>query len=137
MSTRTDPNTRRTRKEFDFLVAECGYDGNRKAAELREFRFRLGDGVVPLRGAVPKWTARERVVCVAERDFGGFCGLEDVLLRKFTSLHVALPLMNLAQRWVMSFLKGRRWGELWGRPLPDVGKKDWRPPVEGVEAKAD
>jgi hypothetical protein len=45
--------------------------------------------------------------------------------------------MNLVQRWVMSFLKGRRWGDVWGRPLPDVRKEDWSPPVQGVAVKAD
>lgn len=137
LSERTDPNTQRTRKEFDFLIADSDYDGTSRRAEFRDARLRLGDGVVPLRGAVPKWMKRERVVCVAERDFGGLFNLEDILLRKLTSLHCVLPLMNLAQRWVLSFLKGRRWGELWGRPLPDVAKSDWRSPVEGVETKAD
>ncbi len=137
LSERTDPNTQRTRKEFDFLIADSDYDGTSRPAEFRDARLRLGDGVVPLHGAVPKWMKRERVVCVAERDFGGLFNLEDIFLRKFTSLHCALPLMNLAQRWVLSFLKGRRWGELWGRPLPDVAKNDWRSPVQGVEAKAD
>jgi hypothetical protein len=138
LSERTDPNTQRTRKEFDFLIADSDYDGgSRNAAPFRDSRLRLGDGVVPLFGAVPRWIKRERVVCVAERDFGGLFHLEDVFVRKFTSLHVTLPLMGLVQRWVMSFLKGRRWGELWGRPLPDVAKQDWRSPVEGVETKAD
>jgi pimeloyl-ACP methyl ester carboxylesterase len=137
LSVRTDPNTGSSRKEFDFLSAEGGYDGSRKPAEFREFRLRLGDGVVPLQGAVPRWVRREAVACVAERDFGGLLKLEDILLRKFTSLHVSLPLMNLVQRWVMSFLKGRRWGDVWGRPLPDVKKEDWRPPVQGVAVRAD
>jgi pimeloyl-ACP methyl ester carboxylesterase len=138
LSERTDPNTQRTRKEFDFLITDSDYDGgNRNVAPFRDFRLRLGDGVVPLDGAVPKWIKRERVVCVARRDFGGLFHLEDAFVRKFTSLHVTLPLMSLAQRWVLSFLKGRRWGELWGRPLPDVAKSDWRSPVEGVEARAD
>ncbi len=137
LSQRTDPNTGRTRKEFDFLIGECDYDGSSRPAEFRDDRLRLGDGVVPLRGAVPKWMRRDRVVCVAERDFGGLFNLEDLFLRKFTSLHCALPLMNLAQRWVVSFLKGRRWGELWGRPLPDVARGEWRSPVDGVETKAD
>ncbi len=138
ISDRTDPNTSQTRKEFDFLIADSDYDGgNRNAAPFRELRLRLGDGVVPLHGSVPRWIKRERVVCVAERDFGGLFQLEDVFVRKFTSLHVTLPLMGLAQRWVMSFLKGRRWGELWGRPLPDVANGDWRSPLEGVETRAD
>lgn len=137
LSVRTDPATGRARKEWDFLIADSDYDGGRDPASVRELRLRLGDGVVPLRGAVPRWAERTRVVCVAERDFGGPVGLEDVLLRKFTSLHCALPLMNLAQRWVLSFLKGRRWGEVWGRPLPDVDPAGWRPPVPGVGIKAD
>lgn len=137
LSVRTDPGTGRTHREWDFLIADAGYDGSDKPASYREFRLRLGDGVVPLRGAVPAWMSRERVVCVAERDFGGPFGLENILVRKFTSLHVALPLMNLVQRWVLSFLKGRRWGEVWGRPLPDVKPSDWQPPVAGVGRKDD
>ncbi len=138
VSERTDPNTGSTRREFDFLAGEADYaGGQRNPARFRDERLRLGDGVVPVLGAVPKWVKREHVVCVAERDFGGFFTTEDILVRKFTSLHVTLPLMSLAQRWVMSFLKGKRWGEIWGRPLPDVSKADWRSPVEGVEVKAD
>ena len=137
VSERTDPNTGRTCKEFDFLIGECDYEGSPRPAGFRDARLRLGDGVVPLSGAVPKWMRRELVVCVAERDFGGLFNVEDLFLRKFASLHCALPLMNLAQRWVVSFLKGRRWGELWGRPLPDVAKGDWRSPVDGVEVRAD
>ena len=139
LSTRTDPTTQRTRKEWDFLIADSDYGGSNNPWSFREARLRLGDGVVPLRGAVPKWMAksRERVVCVAERDFGGLLGLEDALVRKCTSLHATLPLMSLTQRWVVSFLKGRRWGEVWGRPLPDVRATDWRPPVQGVGIKAD
>jgi hypothetical protein len=133
----TDPATNRTRREWDFLIADSGYDGSKDPASAQEFRLRLGDGVVPVRGSVPPWIARERVVCVAERDFQGFLGLEDVVVRKFTSLHVTLPLMNLAQRWVLSFLKGRRWGDVWGRPLPDVKAAAWQPPVAGVDRKAD
>jgi pimeloyl-ACP methyl ester carboxylesterase len=139
LSLRTDPTTGLTRREWNFLVAEADYEGGGSAASAREFRLRLGDGVVPLRGAVPKWAEakRERIVCVAERDFGGPLDLEDVVVRKFTSLHVTLPLMNLVQRWVLSFLKGRRWGELWGRPLPDVRPADWRPPVAGAGVVSD
>ena len=137
VSERTDPDAGRTCKEFDFLIGECDYEGSPRPAGFRDARLRLGDGVVPLSGAVPKWMRRELVVCVAERDFGGLFNVEDLFLRKFASLHCALPLMNLAQRWVVSFLKGRRWGELWGRPLPDVAKGDWRSPVDGVEVRAD
>jgi len=137
LSVVTDAVTSKTRREWDFLIAESGYDGSKDPAAAQEFRLRLGDGVVPLRGAVPPWMPRERVVCVAERDFQGFLGLEDIMVRKFTSLHVTLPVMNLAQRWVLSFLKGRRWGDVWGRPLPDVKPAAWQPPIPGVDRKAD
>jgi len=137
LSLRTDPGSGRSRKEWDFLIAEADYDGSTNPAAAREHRLRLGDGVVPLRASVPTWIDRKRVVCVAERDFGGLFHLEDALVRKFTTLHVILPLMNLVQRWVLSFLKGRRWGEVWGRPLPDVRSADWLPPIPGVGVKAD
>jgi pimeloyl-ACP methyl ester carboxylesterase len=138
VSDRTDPNTGRTKREFDFLVGERDYEGEeRTPASFRDLRLRLGDGVVPLHGAVPRWIKRECVVCVAERDFRGLLDFQEMLVRKFTSLHVTLPLMNLVQRWVMSFLKGERWGEIWGRPLPDVAKSEWRSPVAGAETRAD
>jgi pimeloyl-ACP methyl ester carboxylesterase len=138
VSDRTDPNTGRTKREFDFLVGERDYEGEeRTPASFRDLRLRLGDGVVPIHGAVPRWIKRECVVCVAERDFRGLLDFQEMLVRKFTSLHVTLPLMNLVQRWVMSFLKGERWGEIWGRPLPDVAKREWRSPVAGAETRAD
>jgi hypothetical protein len=138
VSDRTDPNTGRKTREFDFLVGERDYEGGeRNTASRRDLRLSLGDGVVPLQGAVPPWMKREYVVSVAERDFRGLFDIEDRLVRKFTSLHVTLPLMNLVQRWVLSFLKGERWGDLWGRPLPDVAKREWRSPVEGAEVRAD
>ena len=138
VSERTDPNTGRATREFDFLVGERDYGGEeRDRAAHCDLRLRLGDAVVPLHGAVPRWIKRECVVCVAERDFGGLFDFKDTLVRKFTSLHVALPVMNLAQRWVLSFLRGERWGDLWGRPLPDVAKREWRSPVGGAETRAD
>src|SRR5207247_1713352 len=80
LSVVTHPATNKTRRQWDFLIADAGYDGSKDPASAKEFRLRLGDGVVPLRGSVPPWIARERVVCVAERDFQGFLGLEDVVV---------------------------------------------------------
>jgi pimeloyl-ACP methyl ester carboxylesterase len=100
----------------------------------RKLRLKLGDGTVPLRGAVPDWASREAVVCVGERDFGDF---ENFLLRKLPSLHSVLPWMNLVHRWLVAFLKDKQAGKarIWGRPLPDVRWSDWRSPVAGAEIR--
>jgi len=49
-------------------------------------------------------------------------------------LHASLPLMNLVQRRVISFLRGTKTGDLWGRPLPGVTR--WDPGFPGVVNKA-
>ena len=124
---------------FSFDAEEEEYRGDDKgktADEVRAWRLRLGDGVVPIAGALPRWVDRASVVGVVEKDFGGFLGFgENFPLRKAVSLHVALPLMNLVQRWIVSFFRGRRWGDLWGRPLPDVPRNDWQSPVPKAEAR--
>jgi hypothetical protein len=104
------------------------------SAETRALRNTLGDGTVPVRGAVPAWADRERVVGLARRDFGSF---ENLLLRGFTSLHSVLPWLNLVHRWVVAFLKDKQAGkaDVWGRPLPDVRRPDWKSPVGGARLK--
>jgi hypothetical protein len=101
---------------------------------VRERRLKLGDGTVPLKGAVPDWATREAVVCVAERDFGT---LENFPLRKLPTLHSILPWMNMVHRWIVAFLRDKKAGKarIFGRPLPDVRWTDWKSPVAGVELR--
>jgi pimeloyl-ACP methyl ester carboxylesterase len=119
---------------FAFDVEPREYRGEDGVpAEIDARRGNLGDGTVPLRGAVPEWADPSSVVGVAERDFGGFLGVgENLPFRKGMTLHAALPLMNLVQRWTISFLRGERWGDLWGRPLPGAPIQDWQSPVAGA-----
>lgn len=118
---------------FAFDAEEKEYRGEGgPPANVDGWRGNLGDGTVPLDGAVPEWADRHSIVGVAERDFGGFLGFgENLPLRKGMSLHASLPLMNLVQRWTISFLRGSKWGDLWGRPLPGLPIKDWTSPVPG------
>lgn len=126
-----------SRFQFDTESDEYrGDDKGKTAEEVRSWRLRLGDGVVPLAGALPRWANPRAVVGVVEKDFGGFLGFgENLPLRKAVSLHVALPLMNLVQRWIVSFFRGKKWGDLWGRPLPNVPKVEWQSPVPMVEMR--
>lgn len=119
---------------FAFDVEPKEYRGEAGVpGEVDGWRDNLGDGTVPLHGAVPEWADRDSVVGVAERDFGGFLGVgENLPFRKGMTLHAALPLMNLVQRWTISFLRGAKWGDLWGRPLPGLPIGDWTSPVAGA-----
>jgi len=101
---------------------------------IKLHRMQLGDGTVPIRGAVPDWGTREAVVCVGERDFGA---LENLGLRTFPSLHAMLPWLNLVHRWTVAFLTDKKAGKakIWGRPLPDVTVGNWKIPVEGATRK--
>ncbi len=48
----------------------------------------------------------------------------------------ALPNMNLVQRLVVSHFTDQRYGDVWGRPAPDLpqGTK-WKPPIAGLRMK--
>src|SRR5262249_24018613 len=124
---------------FDFKEEEDGFDPESDAdpAEspaLAELRSRLGDGTVAIRGAVPDWADRERVVCLARRDFGAF---ENFPLEGFASLHAVLPWLNLVHRWIIAFFKNKDAGKakIWGRPLFDVRRSAWSSPVAGAAVK--
>jgi pimeloyl-ACP methyl ester carboxylesterase len=86
-----------------------------------------GDNTVPYLGARASFIPTEEVVCVIPKDFG-FSEIKDKLLER-TGFHSTLPNMNLVQRLVVSHLKGEKYGEIWGRPAPDLGSKRWDPPI--------
>jgi pimeloyl-ACP methyl ester carboxylesterase len=86
-----------------------------------------GDNTVPYLGAQASFIPTEEVVCVSPKDFG-FSEIKDKLLET-TGFHSILPNMNLVQRLVVSHLKGEKYGEVWGRPAPDIGSKKWDPPI--------
>ena len=88
-----------------------------------------GDGTVPLQGAVPDWADPQAVVAVNAGDFRP-SELRDRFLRSQLGLHSTLPLMNVVQRWVISFLRGEVTGELYGRRLPGLPR--WEPPFAGT-----
>ena len=91
-----------------------------------------GDGTVPYLGAKPAFLPVENLVCVSDDDFG-YWELKDRFLEGVgVGLHATLPLMNLVQRLVASHFLGRPYGEVWGRPAPDIGDTPWNPPIKGL-----
>lgn len=86
-----------------------------------------GDETVPLRGAIPPWEEAWRNSVVVQRsDFAWLGEIGDRVLCDQLGLHSTLPLLDLAQRWIINFFRpewagDRRLGQhgkLWGRPLP-------------------
>jgi pimeloyl-ACP methyl ester carboxylesterase len=94
-------------------------------------RMETGDGTVPLRGAVPSFLERRHLVCLRPDDFG-YWELKDKALLALTGFHSLLPGLNLAQRLVVSHLRGRPTKGVWGRPAPGVSQADWAPPIRGL-----
>lgn len=93
-----------------------------------------GDNTVPYLGARAGFIPTEQVVCVAPDDFG-FWEFRDRLLEK-TGFHSSLPNMNLVQRLVVSHFKDRAYGDVWGRPAPDLKPgAAWDPPIRGLARK--
>ena len=93
-----------------------------------------GDNTVPYLGARCNFIPTEELVCVTPADFG-FWEFKDKLLEK-GGFHSTLPNMNLVQRLVISHLKGEIYGDVWGRPAPDLNlaQKPWNPPISGLRA---
>ena len=90
---------------------------------------------MPYLGGKPPFLTDERLVCVSADDFG-YWELKDRFLEGIgAGLHATLPLMNLVQRLVASHFLGRQYGELWGRPAPDIGAVLWDPPIRGLPSK--
>jgi pimeloyl-ACP methyl ester carboxylesterase len=93
-----------------------------------------GDNTVPYLGARAKFIPTEQVVCVTPDDFS-FWEFKDRLLGN-TGLHSSLPNMNLVQRLVVSHFKGAIYGDVWGRPAPDLAPgTTWDPPIQGLRMK--
>jgi pimeloyl-ACP methyl ester carboxylesterase len=125
---------------FEFRQEKDGYDpdGDDDPAVVRplvDTRSRLGDGTVAIRGAIPDWADRDRVVAMARRDFGK---LENLPLKGFASLHAILPWLNLVHRWIIAFFKDKDAGKakITARPLFDVAQPAWQSPVVGAALKA-
>jgi pimeloyl-ACP methyl ester carboxylesterase len=98
-------------------------------------KTQTGDGTVPYLGAQAAFLRVEKLVCVCDDDFG-YWELKDRLLERVaTGLHAALPLMNLVQRLVASHCLGKPFGEVWGRPAPDLGDATWAPPIRHLRRK--
>lgn len=92
-----------------------------------------GDGTVPLRGAIPPFLAKEKLVAVNSDAFGMF-EIGDKLLLRAAGLHAMLPAMNLVQRLVIGHLrKGFRPSFNGSKPVPGVTLAKWSPPISGVK----
>ena len=97
-------------------------------------RIYTGDNTVPYLGARAKFIPTEQVVCVTPGDFS-FWEFKDRLLEN-TGFHSTLPNMNLVQRLVVSHFKGYRYGDVWGRPAPDLAAgQAWDPPIKDLPPK--
>ncbi len=114
-----------------------------------------GDETVPLRGATPPWADPWRnSVVVVRKDFAWLGEMGDRILCDQLGLHSTLPLLNLAQRWIINFLRPEwstdkslgQHGKLWGRPLPgfptaapggiatrDECQKQWQNLIPGLK----
>jgi pimeloyl-ACP methyl ester carboxylesterase len=94
-------------------------------------RGETGDNTVPYAGARSGFIPTEQVVCVTPGDFS-FWEFRDRLLEA-TGFHSTLPAMNLAQRLVVSHFRGQIYGDVWGRPAPDLEPGvAWNPPIKGL-----
>ncbi|MBU6402789.1 MAG: hypothetical protein KGS61_20910, partial [Verrucomicrobia bacterium] len=98
-------------------------------------KTQTGDGTVPYLGAKPPFLTTDQLVCVCADDFG-YWELRDGLLEAVgVGLHPRLGVMNLVHRLIVSHLLGAQFGEVWGRPAPDLGAAPWNPPIPGLRRK--
>ena len=105
------------------------WDGHDSAAHVL-----TGDETVPYLGARSSFIPIEQIVCVVPGDYD-FWELKDKLLNK-AGFHANLPNMNLVQRLVVSHFKDEKYGDVWGRPAPDLpAEKSWDPPIKGLKKK--
>ncbi|HEY5911251.1 MAG TPA: alpha/beta hydrolase [Verrucomicrobiae bacterium] len=97
-------------------------------------RVETGDHTVPYLGSRAKFIPAQQVVCVTPADFS-FWEFKDRVLEA-TGFHSMLPSLNLAQRLVVSHFRGRLYGDVWGRPAPDLDPgAAWDPPIAGLPAR--
>jgi pimeloyl-ACP methyl ester carboxylesterase len=107
---------------------------NQWAADQPAQRTLTGDNTVPYLGARASFIPTDQVVCVSPQDFG-LLEFKDRLLEN-VGFHATLPSMNLVQRLVVSHFKGRKYGDIWGRPAPDLPADEvWDPPIRGLGRK--
>ncbi|MEX2080768.1 MAG: hypothetical protein WEC33_04060, partial [Dehalococcoidia bacterium] len=101
-----------------------------------------GEETVPLGGAIPPWAEPWRNSGVVTRkDFAWLGEMGDRVLCDQLGLHSTLPLLDLAQRWIINFFRPEwaaakslgQHGKLRGRALPGfpTGSSD------GVATKAE
>lgn len=105
---------------LDFTEGFCGesWDG------LSLF---TGDETVPLESAMPPWRESWRHTIVLQRaDFAWLGEMGDGFLASQLGFHSTLPLLNLAQRWIVNFFRPHwsgthgfhQHGKLWARHAP-------------------
>lgn len=90
-----------------------------------------GDGIVPLRGAIPRFLDESRIVCVAPFHFLPGERFNPPPLR-FASFHAQIPTMDLVHRLIIRFFTGASNpdDDANSRPLQLPGLTgDWNPPV--------
>lgn len=90
-----------------------------------------GDETVPLLGAIPPWADSWKNTVVVQRQDVPWLGegIDRALINGAVGFHGALPLVNLAQRWIINFFRPKwagakslgQHGKLWGRALPNWG----------------
>ena len=116
---------------FNLTDADVRNDWRNADPKLRVF---TGDNTVPYFGARAKFIPTDEVVCLSPDDFGLF-EFKDRLMEN-TGFHSTLPNMNLCQRLVVSHFKGQMYGDVWGRPAPDLPPGTaWDPPIKGLKMR--
>ncbi len=94
-------------------------------------RIFTGDNTVPYLGARCRFIPVEQLVCLTPNDFS-FWEFKDRVLES-SGFHASLPLLNLAQRLVVSHFRGQIYGDVWGRPAPALAPgTPWDPPIIGL-----
>ncbi len=125
MQIRKDPDGN---PRFDLTDADVRNEWKNANPALR---IQTGDNTVPYLGARAKFIPIAQIVCVAPGDFS-FWEFKDRALEA-TGFHSTLTAMNLAQRLVVSHFRGAPYGEVWGRPAPDLEPgQAWDPPIPGL-----
>ena len=106
---------------------------NKWKSKKKNERFKTGDGTVPLIAAIPTFLCKNRLVCITPDDFDHFERDTDYFTNEAIGFHGALPRMKMLHRLIARFLTrmSKYNDNTWGRPLPDVSKSEWKPPVHG------
>ncbi len=131
--TKAQSGTSEIRFRFDEDKDYCPHSGKLEGDLL------TGDGTVPLAAAIPPWQDPWRNTIVVTRQDFTFGEWSDKIVAKGATFHGALPLLNLAQRWIINFVRPEwliprnaddptpranrlgQHGNLWGRLAPVPG----------------